>query len=305
MQTIILDESVSQSQFEKVIDYLGFADSSLPEIVNIKETYPGIPDNEILKHLLNDNSILITADRVAHNKILLEHKRSIYIDTDFKISHAVLKGIRLPVKNINNKVSELQSSYVIEKADIHERLLPESKQQLKKLRTKRRRIRNYFEGLDNIGNIDISVSKKANKNKILIGIKIRAISNNGIKSLDASEIYIVEDENQDDKLCICYVLFALLRLLLNSKTITVYYDLSEINGDFESKLDTEFSELYITLKAYFDRLTIKSVNKGKNIEMVRSKLCQLSKNDFGNEIVTGDIAIIKQRINTETLTRGN
>jgi hypothetical protein len=57
MQKIILDESVSQRQFAKIIDYLGFDNNSLPEIVDIKETYPGIPDNEILKHLLNDNSI--------------------------------------------------------------------------------------------------------------------------------------------------------------------------------------------------------------------------------------------------------
>ncbi|MDA3892094.1 MAG: hypothetical protein PF517_10570 [Salinivirgaceae bacterium] len=165
MQKIIIDESVSQRQFRKVIDYLGFDDSSLPEIIAIKESYPGIPDNEIIKHLLNDNSIFITADRVAHNKILLEHKKSVYIDKDFEISKTVLKEIILPVKSINNKVSELQNNYVIEKTDIHERLLPDSEQQLKKLRTKRRRIRNYFEGLDNIGNIDISVSKKILKIK--------------------------------------------------------------------------------------------------------------------------------------------
>ena len=296
MQSIILDESVSQRQFTNVMEYLGFDNSSLPEIIDVKETYPGIPDNEILKHLLNDSSIFITADRVAHNKVLLEQKRSVYIDKNFVISESILKEIRLPVKNINSKVSELRSNYVIEKTDIHETLLPESEQQLKKLRTKRRRIRNYFEGLDNIGNIDISISKRDNKNKTLIGIKIRAISNNGIKSLDASEIYIREDKNQDEKIFICYVLITLLRLLLNSKTITVYYDLSEINGGFDSKSDTEFSELYITLKSYFDRLTIKSVNKGKNIEMVRRKLYQLDKNDSGNEIVNGDIAAIKHRI---------
>jgi hypothetical protein len=305
MGKIIVDESVSQRQLLIVLDYLRFDNSSSPEIVQIKETYPGIPDDEIIKHLLNNNSIFITADRVIHNKILLNHMRSIYIDKDFVISEVILKGIIIPVKNINNKVSELQDSYVIAKTDIHESLLPDSELQLKKLKTKRRRIRNYFEGIVNIGNIDISVSKKDNKDKILIGIKIRAISNNGIKSLDASEIYIIEDKNQDQKIFICYVLIALLRLLLNTKTITVYYDSSEINGDFESKLNTEFFELFQTLKSYFDRLTIKPVNKGKNIEMVRSKLYQLCKNDAGNEIVTGDIEIIKHRIITELLTKAH
>ena len=117
---------MSQRQFTLVLDYLKFNNISLLEIINIKETYPGIPVNEIIKHLLNDNSIFITADRVAHNKTLLEHKRSIYIDNDFVISEKVLKGIILPKKNISNKKSELQDNYVIEKTDIHESLLPES-----------------------------------------------------------------------------------------------------------------------------------------------------------------------------------
>jgi hypothetical protein len=86
------------------------------------------------------------------------------------------------------------------------------------------------------------------------------------------------------------------------KTITVYYDSSEINGDFESKSNTEFFELFQTLKSYFDQLTFKPVNKGKNIEKVRSKLYQLCKNDAGNEIIAGDIEIIKHRMITELLT---
>ncbi|MDA3781349.1 MAG: hypothetical protein PF487_14155, partial [Bacteroidales bacterium] len=238
----------------------------------------------------------ITTDRVAHNKTLLDNKKSIYIDKDFAIKETVLKKIVLPKKNISNNKSVLQDNYEINKTDIHEKILPESDKQLKKLKTKRRRIRNYFEGLDNIDNIDISVSKQENKSKIIIGIKIRAISNNGIKSLDASEIYIIEDQTQDHKLLICYVLVALLRLRLNSKTTTIYYDLNEINSDFDSKLNTELSELYITLRSYFNQLTFKPVNKGKNIEMVRRKLSQLSKHDAGNEIITGDIKKIEKKL---------
>lgn len=110
---------------------------------------------------------------------------------------------------------ELQNSYEINKTYIHEELLPETEIQLKKLRTKRRRIRNYFEGIDNISNIDVSLSKRDSKDKLLIGIKIRAISNNGIKSLDASEIYIIENKNQDNNIYLCYALIALLRLMFN------------------------------------------------------------------------------------------
>lgn len=296
MPKIVVDESVSQRQLAIVLGYLKYDDISSLEIINIKESYPGIPDNEIIKHLLDDNSIFITTDRVAHNKTLLDCKRSVYINNDFLINDALLQGIIIPEKNICNKKSELKDNYLIEKTDIHEKLLPESEHQLKKLRTKRRRIRNYFEGLDNIDNIDVSVSKKDNKNKTLIGIKIRAISKNGIKSLDASEIYIVEEKNQDHKMLFCYVLIALLRLCLNAKATTIFYDMSEINGDFDPNLNTEFSELYNTLKGYFSQLSVKPVDKGKNIEMVRNKLSQLIKNDAGNEIINGDIVKINIKI---------
>ena len=147
---IIIDESISHKQFIKVLDYLNLDDSSRMEILHIKETYPGIPDEEILKHLIKENSIFITADRVFHNKILLNKKKSIYIDENGKISETILKGIVIPAKNINCKSSELLDGYVIEKSDLHEKLLPEAEIQLKKLRTKRRRIRNYFEGINNI-----------------------------------------------------------------------------------------------------------------------------------------------------------
>lgn len=293
---IIIDESISNKQFSKVFDYLKFDESTSPEIINIKETYPGIPDEEIMKHLLNENSIFITADRVIHNKILLNHKRSIYIDENGVISETILKGIVIPVKNKNNRSSELQNSYEIKKTDIHEKLLPEAEIQLKKLKTKRRRIRNYFEGIDNIANIDISLSKKDIKNKLLIGIKIRAISNNGIKSLDASEIYVIDSKNTDEKIYLCYALVAILRLLLNTKNLTIYYDTKEIRGDFDSDKYRGFSELLQTLKSYFNQITIIPVNKGKNIELVRRKLNQLANNDAGNEIITGDIEKVKHRL---------
>jgi hypothetical protein len=299
MHKFIIDESISPRQLVIVLDYLRFDNSSSQELVHIKDTYAGIPDDEIIKHLLTDNSIFITTDCVIHNKILLNNKRSVYIDKDFVISEVLLKGIVIPTKNINNRVTELLNSYVVETTDIHGEILPESEHQLKKLKTRRRRIRNYFEGIDNIGNIDVSLSKTDCNDKVLIGIKIRAISNNGIKSLDASEIYIVEDKHQTHKIFFCYVLIALLRLLFNSKIITIYYDSDEIDEEIESESNSEFSQLLLTLESYFDQLTIKSVNKGRNIEMLRRKLYQLSKNDPGNEIVTGDIDKIKQKINSK------
>ncbi|MCD4747026.1 MAG: hypothetical protein K8R58_12080 [Bacteroidales bacterium] len=297
---IIVDESISPEKLTKVLTYLKFDEHKLPEIIHIKNIYPGIPDEEIRKHILKTNSIFITSDRVIHNKILLDSKRSIYIDNDGKITKKKLKGINIPKKNINHGKTELQDSYETKKIDIRGMLIPSSVQQLKKLRTKRRRIRNYFEGLINIENIDVSLSKKDIQDKMLIGLKIRIISNNGIKSLDASEIYILENKINDEKIYPCYILIALIRLILNTKKTTIFYDSTEINGDFETNLKTEFSELLLSLKSNFDQINFHPVNKGKNIELLRNKLIQLTKKDAGNEIITGDIMMIKQRLFTDS-----
>jgi hypothetical protein len=106
-QMIIVDESISSMQFEKVLDYLKLNNSKLTKILHVKETYPGIPDEEILNHLIKINSIFITADRVIHNKILLQHKRSIYINKNWCISEKLIKGITISAKDKNNKSSEL------------------------------------------------------------------------------------------------------------------------------------------------------------------------------------------------------
>lgn len=293
---IIVDESISPEELSIVLTYLKFDESRGLEIVQIRDTYPGIPDQEIIRHLLNKSSIFITSDRVIHNKILLDKKRSIYIGKTGNISEKKLKGIRIPKKNVNSRMTELQDSYEIIKPDIHELLLPTSAQQLKKLRTKRRRIRNYFEGLNNIEKIDVSLSKISIHDQVLIGIKIRVISNNGIKSLDASEVYILDNKREDERIYPCYILIALIRLLLNTKNTTIYYDSDKIKGDFKTEIKTEFLGLLLNLESHFDKINFHPVNKGKNIELLRNKLIRLKSNDVGNEITTGDIEMIRQQI---------
>jgi len=293
---IVVDESISPEKLSRVLTYMKYDKNRGSEIIQIKDIYPGIPDQEIVRHILKKSSIFITSDRVIHNKILLDKKRSIYIGNDGKISEKKLKDIKIPIKSINSKKAELQDSYEINKPDIHELLLPTSVQQLKKLRTKRRRIRNYFEGLNNIEKIAVSLSKISIHDQVLIGIKIRTISNNGIKSLDASEIYIIDNNKKDEKIYPCYILIALIRLLMNTKNTNIYYDSDKIKGDFSTEIKTEFSGLLLNLESYFDKINFYPVNKGKSIELLRNKLTKLKNNDAGNEITTGDIEIIKQKI---------
>lgn len=293
---IVIDESVSYAEMKKAFAFLKVDENNTPGIILIAEQYPGIPDEEIIKHLLNSHTNFVTTDRVLHNKIVLAHKKSLYISPEGIITNKKLSGIKIPKRGIVPRKTELQDSYEIEKTAIHEALIPDSAKQLKKLRTKRRRIRNHFEGLMNIEKIDVTLSIQPFQANVIIGIKIRVISNVGIKGLDASEIYLMEHKNKDEKMYLCYVLIALIRLLLNSKPTTIYYDPDYIRGDFDANGSTEYSDLLTSLKSNFVDMAFQPVRKGKNIEMLRKKLVQLTRNDVGNEVNMGDIMMIKQKI---------
>lgn len=292
---IVVDESVSFDEQKKVFAFLKVEGNNTPETILIAEQYPGMPDEEIIKHLLNSQTIFVTTDRVMHNKIILDRKKSIYIDPEGNITNRKLKGIKIPKRGLVPRQTELKESYEVETPEIHNLLLPTTAQQLKKLRTKRRRIRNHFEGLMNIEKIDVTLSIRPVQANLIIGIKIRAISNVGIKGLDASQLFLLEHKNKDENVYLCYVLIALIRLLLNSKPTTIYFDSDYIKGDFDT-LSSEYSYLLSRLKSNFTDIVVQPVRKGKNMELLRKKLVQLSRNDVGNEVTQGDISSIKQKI---------
>ncbi len=293
---IVIDESVSYAEMKKAFAFLKVDENNTLGTILIAEQYPGIPDEEIIKHLLNNHTDFVTTDRVLHNKIVLAHKKSLYISPEGMITREIISGIRIPKRGIVPRKTELQDSYEIEKTAIHEALLPGSAKQLKKLRTKRRRIRNHFEGLMNIEKIDVTLSIRPVQANVIIGIKIRAISNVGIKGLDASEIYLMEHKNKGEKMYLCYALISLIQLLLNSKPATIYYDSDYIREDIDTNDKSKYSNLMIRLMSNFEQLIFQPVRKGRNMEMLRKKLVQLTRNDVGNEVNQGDIMMIKQKI---------
>ena len=226
----------------------------------------------------------------------MHQKKSIYIDENEKITEKKLKDIHIPKRNPNLKKSELLSDYETEKSDIHEKILPDLPRQLKKLRTKRRRIRNHFDGINNIGSIDVSLSAKHHKKQLLIGFKIKIISNTGVKALEGSEAYILEKQHNDENIHVCYVLIFLLQLLLHSKEVSIYYDSKEMSGNFEENNNSQYLILLTKLKSYFPGIHYHPVNKGYNIENIRKKISIVAQNDKGNQIIPGELEKIKDRI---------
>jgi hypothetical protein len=71
----------------------------------------------------------------------------------------------------------LKESYQPPLLDLRPLLLPTAATRLKKLRTKRRRIRNHFRGQDHLEQMAVTVSWQALGSETLIGIRVQISSN--------------------------------------------------------------------------------------------------------------------------------
>ncbi len=143
----------------------------------------------------------------------------------------------------------------------------------------------------------MTLSSKTGKNGTIIGIKVRAVSNNGMKALDASEIYILEKTPiKDEKVYFLYCLINLDRLMFNQKPIVIYYDEKEILKNFDFEQKSEYLEIFKEILNGFKQIEYKAVGKGVNIESLRRKVNQLSVADKGNELIEESINNIIKRI---------
>jgi len=209
---IVVDEAVSAAQWIRFEAYAKKKGIDTSDRIFIKEAHPSMPDSQILQHYLNETTILLTTDRPFHNKVLVRGLRSYYI-TQNKITGKPLPGIR-PKPDVAPTKSDLilKESYRQPSVEIRPLLLPASPGKLKKLRVKRRRIRNHFGGQDHLDQVAITVSWRALGDQTLIGIRVRISSNVGLKALDASESYLVERVEPDQRglAAVCHALFLLI-----------------------------------------------------------------------------------------------
>jgi hypothetical protein len=291
---IIIDESVSAAQFAAFEAFARQHNLDTSDCVFIKETHPGIPDSQILQHYLDETTILVTTDRPFHNTVLARGLRSYYLDQDM-ITDQPLPGIQ-PKPGIAPVKTDLilNDSYEHSPVEIRPLLLPTSPGRLKKLRVKRRRIRNHFQGQDHLAQVAVTVSWLAQGAQTLIGIRVRIASNVGLTALDASESYLLETiaPEQRGLVSICHALVLLIQLMLHPVKILVYYDTRNIDNPLTRTTDRSgdrFQAFFDRLLECFDHLEFVPAPKGKYVEKLRRKLNQLGHNDTAGEIVAGNI----------------
>ncbi|MFB3902207.1 MAG: hypothetical protein ACE15E_02035 [Acidobacteriota bacterium] len=289
---LIIDESVSDQAVHEFTKR-HFAELRWTEVIAIREQNSGIPDSEILRHLLRPEDVLLTSDRQLHNAALKKKATSFLVTPDGGFSRAWHKGAK-PVTVLQNAPpTELKDWYHPPKSGVRPFLLPDSEKALKTLSTKRRRIRNHFGGLQNIQELALTVSRSGR----LIGIHVKASSTGQQKAIRASESYIREVAEEPGIAALCHALILVVQLMLQSVPVKLFYDEETIPNPSGVR-----EPLFGLLLGEFKQVVPIACVKGPYLEELRRKLANLTARP-GNEVLLGDLSSLRAKIPPELVGR--
>lgn len=297
---IIIDEAIPNNQLKNIANFLERKGINYSGFYLIAKEHQGIPDYQIIHFLLNKTTIFFTTDRPLHNTVLSKGYKSYYFNGDNFFSKT-LKGIqtiKLPAQIKKNL--QLRDCYHAPKTEIRHLVLPKSEKWLKKLRTKRRRIKSHFGGAENMEQVAITVSYKSSKPSILIGVRFKISSNSGVKALDASESYIsekIESKNREI-VALNYSLMLAIQLMLNHIKTIIFFDSQRFEDPRKylyNEDQDQYQFMFKKLVENFKQIEFTPSAKGFFIERLRRKLEDLSISN-SNEIVGGRIFEIGNEI---------
>jgi hypothetical protein len=161
------------------------------EYVFLEKTHKGIPDVEILDKVLTKSTMLLTVDRVLHNRACDRGFISFTLNAQSQLQRKRLKGVDVSrVKSAPSVLKELRDDYTAKLSELTLKLtngMPEKA--LKALRTRRRRIRSYFGSAANLSSVAFTIDMTIAKGKALCGYAVSIAGYTGVKGLRASEGY--------------------------------------------------------------------------------------------------------------------
>ncbi len=323
IRKIVVDESVSTAEVERAEKAARERGMAPRERLFLADEHPGIPDGHILHRILDRTTLLVTNDRPLHNEVLRRGLKSFHFDGE-QITDRALAGIHRKKQYYDAPLkTEVAASYRPPETPIRAALVPEAARQLKKLRVKRRRIRNHFGGIDNLSEVAITASwticppaggRTTHGASTLIGLVVRVSANVAVKAINASESYIAEPRADwpGGLACLCHALILPIRLNLHPVTTTVYFDAARIDPEVETRpagsrdactsrrdacttTTEDQSTFYNQLAAAFTDLRFVPTPKGERIERLRRKLRVLAGKRRANEIVQGDLGGFLER----------
>ena len=280
IETLVVDESVSQAQLNACKTWLKKQGSAYEQLLLIAEHHPGMADHRIINTLLGKGDVLLTADRPFHNLLIKEGWPSLYIDPSMQITNHFLSGIRPGILPATSRQHDQQAQM----SGLHSLIMPVSERALKKLRSKRRRIRAHFGGYDQLTQLSITVAVRGD----LIGVRL-FVAGASAKGIMASESYIREAGVAAGDTALPHALILAQQLMLQQLDVTVFYDSARIPDPALSN-DGFFS----AMRREFPKLKFFTTVKGRHMESLRRKLDALNATDT-NEIVASSLANMRKR----------
>jgi hypothetical protein len=190
---VIVDEGTSKTSplWHQFQAWLGKRPA---DIVWLEAHYPAMPDVEILDKLMAPDTVLLTRDRVLHNRALAQGMRSFTLDAQgqFTCRPLSLAGRRLRAQ-APSVLKGLKLSYQHEPHPIALALSANRPPWvLKTQRTRRRRIRSHFGSVDNIARVAWTIGARPYQGRLLCGYVMHVEGYRGVKGLRASEGYGVD-----------------------------------------------------------------------------------------------------------------
>ncbi len=300
MKKIVVDEAISEESHRYFLSILRKKGYDHLDTLLIKKQHSGMPDSHIVHHLLDKKTFFLTTDRPLHNTILSQGLKS-YCYSYGNFTSKKIKGIKnKELTPLNKEALVLKDNYHLPKTDIRPYLLPPAEKSLKKLRTKRRRIRNHFGGHDNLNLVAITISWKPFNSSTLIGVKFRISTNIGKEALDASENYFCEKivPEHRDIVAINYAFILSIQLMLHRVETHVYFDSPKMTNPalyLSDENQSSHAKLLAKLYKNFSDIEFIPSTKGRFIERLRAKLEDLSVGN-SNEIIHGNMSEILNNV---------
>lgn len=300
IERIVVDECVSHSS--TVLDEFRRRLGGRPvEYVFLSILHRGIPDIDILDKVMDARSALLTQDRVLHNMALDRGFSSFVHTPETGLTGRRLAHVALPRQSPPAAKGDLRDQYLRRPDDAAKVILDTlrehfSERDLKRYRTRRRRIRSYFGSADNIGAIDLTISQQRFSRSVVAGYSLKVDSRGGVKALSpASEGYFLDKTGEHEPLApVCWALLDLLMLQLQSYPTTLYLLVPTAHERCSALIADPGSasgpveELTARLLACVAQPKAMPCVKGRFFDKAMAKLDQLAKTK-SNELVYVDV----------------
>jgi len=273
------------------------------QVLHLAEQFPGIPDGVILSKIVAPEDILVTTDRVLHNRACANGLRSFTLTPSGQLTEKPLRNIPQKPRVSPAPCSELAESYYRNPHPLA-RLLRStlSERDLKHYRTRRRRIRSYFGERGNIQQLALTVGSRRTGQGMLCGFFLK-VAGNGAKGLKATEGYCRSAGNLvSPALCALRALAEVYLLDLEDICVSMCLlpsDSLALSSLMLSRPDTCPESVLLRslhrLLHGFVRLSLHPCTKGVFFDAMMSKLNQLSSGST-NEVTVFDFVQIGQLI---------